>query len=147
MENDHRPTVKDPREFDWETVGLDFGNWEEEKIWALELPITQINITELLWLFDVPFWESDKEERYTITPWDVVNENKNASREIEAMEKADTSYPIDVLENHGKYLVLDGLHRLVKLYKNGETEIDARIVPRSRLPEIASEYPIELPKW
>lgn len=25
--------------FDWQSIGLDFGNWEEEKIWALELPV------------------------------------------------------------------------------------------------------------
>lgn len=29
---------KDPKKFDWNTVGLDFGNWEEEKLWAVELP-------------------------------------------------------------------------------------------------------------
>lgn len=47
------------KNFDWKNVGLDFGNWEEEKIWALKLPVEEISISELLWHFDVPFWTND----------------------------------------------------------------------------------------
>jgi len=145
METDPEKQNRNPRDFKWDSIGLDFGNWEEEKIWALDLPVTEINIKELLWLFDAPFWENDDGERYMITPWDVVQGNKNATKEIEAMQRADLLYPIDIFENHGKWLVLDGLHRLAKLYKNGEVKVKVRIIPRERFPEIASEYPIELP--
>ena len=136
---------KNPKDFDWSTIGLDFGNWEEEKIWALDLPVIEKDISELLWLFDVPFWENDNGDRYTITPWDVINEKDTATKEIEAMNNADVTFPIDIFQNHGKWLVLDGLHRLSKVYKSGGTKISVRVVPRERLPEIASEYPIELP--
>jgi hypothetical protein len=145
MNNKIENKMKNPKDFDWSTIGLDFGNWEEEKIWALDLPVIEIDISELLWLFDAPFWENDNGDRYTITPWDVINENDTATKEIMAMNKADVTFPIDIFQNHGKWLVLDGLHRLAKVYKNGGTKIQARVVPRERLPEIASEYPIELP--
>jgi hypothetical protein len=146
MENREQKIYKDPKDFNWDSVGLDFGNWEEEKIWALDLPKQEMDISELLWHFDVPFWTDDKQERWTINPWDVVNGKNTAKREIERMEQSNLDYPIDIMENHGRYLVLDGLHRLVKAYKNGQKRVMVRIIPRERFDEIKSDYPMELPE-
>lgn len=147
METDKIRIEKDPKKFDWSTVGLDFGNWEEEKLWALELPTEKISIQELLWLFEVPFWENDSGARYVVTPWDVINGKEGATKERMQVEKADLSYPIDIFKNHGKWLVLDGLHRLVKAHQLGIEEVEVRVVPRDKLPDIASDHPIELPQW
>jgi uncharacterized ParB-like nuclease family protein len=62
------------------------------------------------------------------------------------MNDADLTYPIDILKNHGKWLVLDGLHRLAKTYMQGRKNVKVRVVPRERLPEILSGEPIELPE-
>lgn len=144
-EQEKRVSEKNPKDFDWDSVGLDFGNWEEEKLWSLELPTTEMNINELLWLFDAPFWPNDSSERWTITPWDVINGKEGTLAEQQRMNNSDLSYPIDILENHGKWLVLDGLHRLAKAFKAGQTKVSVRVVPREKLSDIASDYPIELP--
>ena len=49
----------DPKKFDWNTVGLDFGNWEDEKLWALNIPSSKLDIKELEWHLDCPFWVHD----------------------------------------------------------------------------------------
>ncbi len=139
--------MKDPKKFDWSTVGLDFGNWEEEKIWALDLPISKINIKELEWHLDCPFWEHDNGERYTVTPRDVLERNSGTTKEYEAVVKADIKYPIDIYYNKDKWLILDGLHRLVKLYEAGAIEVAVRIITNDKLPSILSDEPIELPSW
>lgn len=131
--------------FDWNSVGLDFGNWEEEKIWSLQLPVVEINIKELLWHFDAPWWPNDSGERWTITPWDVLHKNQGSTNEQIKVEKANLLYPIDILENKGKCLILDGIHRLVKAYKQGQEKVKVRIIPRERLSEIITDDPIELP--
>ncbi len=133
------------KKFDWASVGLDFGNWEEEKIWALDLPVTEIETEQLAWLLDVPFWENDASERWTVTPRDVIDRTPGTSREQERTTQADISFPIDIFENKGKWLVLDGLHRLTKLYMQGAEHIRVRSIPKDRFPEIALDYPIELP--
>lgn len=133
------------RNFDWSTVGLDFGNWDEDKIWNLDLPVTIMNIAELEWLFDIPFWTNDRGERWALTPRDVIEAVEGSTREAERMQKADTAYPIDIFESKGRWLVLDGLHRLAKEYKLGKREVNVRTVPAERLEEIKSEYPMELP--
>jgi hypothetical protein len=52
------------------------------------------------------------------------------------MLRADLSYPIDIMENKGRWLILDGLHRLVKAYKNGQKTVKVRKIPRERTSEI-----------
>jgi len=137
----------DPKKFDWNCVGLDFGNWEEEKIWALDIPVSKINIKELEWHLDCPFWTHDNGERYTITPRNVLERADGTSKEYESVLKADTTYPIDIYFNKDKWLVLDGLHRLVKLYQTGMKDINVRIITDDKLPAILSDEPIELPNW
>ena len=143
MKNDSKSTQA--KHFDWNSVGLDFGNWEEDKVWDLDLPVQEMNVEKLLWHLDVPYWENDALERWTVTPRDVMNRKEGTVSEQTRTEKADISFPIDLFENRGKMFVLDGLHRLVKLIVLGEHKIRVRIIPKDRFPEIASEYPIELP--
>ncbi len=131
--------------FDWNSVGLDFGNWEEEKVWALDLPVQEIDVEKLWWHLDVPYWENDAGDRWMVTPRDVMNKKEGTTLEQSRIEKADTAFPIDLFESKGRLYVLDGLHRLVKLLLNGETKINVRIVPPDRFSEVASEFPIELP--
>jgi hypothetical protein len=126
---------------------LDFGNWEEEKLWAVDLPVTTLSTVDLEWLLDCPFWEHDNGERYTITPRDVLEKAEGTSKEQQAVEQADTTYPIDVYFNNDKYLILDGIHRLVNLYQSGETTFKVRVMPDDKLPLILSGEPIELPDW
>ena len=38
-------------------VGFDF-HWSEEKVWALDVPVEQMDIHELDWHFDIPFWST-----------------------------------------------------------------------------------------
>ena len=134
------------KKYNWAALGLNFGNWEEEKIWALDLPVVEINLNDLIWHFDAPFWPNDDGERWTISPWDVINQEHGTKNEQINIEKADTNYPIDILENNGHWLILGGIHRLAKLYKQNNKKIKVRIIPRNRLPEILTGDPIELPE-
>jgi len=117
-----------------EEVGFDF-SWSERKVWALDIPIEKIDIKELEWHFEIPFW-STKDGYYDLRPKDVINFSKNHQEEYGRTMKADLSYPIDVMENKGSWLILDGLHRLVKAKILGKTEVEVRKVPRSKIPEI-----------
>lgn len=135
------------KNYDWDSVGLDFGNWDEEKMWALNLPIVEIDINELLWHFDVPWWTNDVNERWTITPWDVLHETADSKNQQSVVDQVDLAYPIDILKNKGRWLILDGIHRLVKSYKQDFKKVKVHIIPRERLPEILSGLPIELPNY
>jgi len=117
-----------------EEVGFEF-NWSENKVWALNIPVEKIDIKELVWHFEIPFWNT-KDEYYNLKPNDVINFPKNHKKEYDRTMKSDLSYPIDIMENKGRWLILDGLHRLVKAKILGKTEVEVRKVPRSKIPDI-----------
>ena len=59
--------------------------------------------------------------------------------EYDRIMNSDISYPIDVMENKGRLVILDGLHRLVKCKILGMDKVKVRIIPRSEIPNIAKE--------
>ena len=117
-----------------EEVGFDF-SWSVEKVWTLNVPVEKIDIKKLEWHFEIPFWNTEN-EYYDLKPNDVINFSENHQEEYDRTMKANLSYPIDIMENKGRWLILDGLHRLVKAKILGKTEIEVRKVPRIEIPNI-----------
>ncbi len=117
-------------------VGFDF-DWDEKKVWSLDIPVTEMDVKELEWHFDIPFWNKDG-IWYVLKPRDVINNPEEYKEEYSRTMKADLSHPIDIMKNKGRWLVLDGLHRLVKLAILGEKKVKVRIIPREKIPEITN---------
>ncbi len=121
-----------------EDVGFDF-DWDVEKVWKLDIPVTQIDMKNLIWHFDIPFWDKDDTDDWNLTPWEFIRGESNTKGHQNKISEADLSHPIDIMENKGRLQILDGLHRLVKAYSLGMREINARIIPRDKIPEILHE--------
>ena len=116
-------------------VGFDF-HWSEEKVWALDVPVEEADIAELTWHFDLPFlWERGV---YDLLPRDVLDDPAAHRGEYERTLRADLVHPIDVMENKGRWLILDGLHRLMKASALGMKTVKLRRIPRACIPQIAT---------
>lgn len=114
-------------------VGFDF-NWSEEKVWALNVPIEEININELTWHFDIPFlWENGV---YNLRPQTVIDNPVEHVKEYDRTMKADLIHPIDIMENKGRWLILDGLHRLMKSSILKMDRVKVRKISRDQIPQI-----------
>jgi len=116
--------------------GLDF-NWNKNKLWELnDIPVEDINISEIEWQLDLPFWHYDN-KKYSISPRMVLNNIELYPKQKERILNSDTNYPIDLIENiNGKLEVLDGLHRLCRLVIEGNKIIKVRKIPRNLIPLI-----------
>jgi hypothetical protein len=114
-------------------VGFDF-SWDEKKVWELDEPILEMNIEELEWHFDIPFWCENGV--YNLSPRQVIDNPEKHKKEYERTMNCDLKYPLDIMENKGKWLLLDGLHRLIKAYINGDKKVQVRKIPREKIPEI-----------
>ncbi|MBD3328631.1 hypothetical protein GF340_05005 [Candidatus Peregrinibacteria bacterium] len=125
--NTNREIYVDPRH---EEHAFDLPFWRDNnKLWALEVPTEEMDINELLWILDIPFWE-DEEGNIVITPNEVISNLDNFPYHRDKIKNCDTSYPIDIMKNkQGRWLTLDGLHRLVKMYLNKESKIQVRKIP------------------
>ncbi len=115
--------------------GFDF-SWDNKKVWVLDVPAEQISIEELDWILDLPFWSSGS-GKYDIFPRKVL-ENMDLYREHkERVLRADISYPIDIMKNtKGNWLILDGLHRFLRLVYEGNKTIKVRKISRDLIPLI-----------
>lgn len=115
-------------------VGFDF-SWSEEKVWKLDIPVTEMDIKELTWHFDISFlWENGGV--YNLKPQEVIDNPEAHKEEYDRTMKADLIHPIDIMTHKGRWLILDGLHRLMKASILGMNKVQVRIVPRERIPEI-----------
>jgi len=56
----------------------------------------------------------------------VIDNPEAHKEEYERTMKADMEYPIDIMENRGRWLILDGLHRLMKAAILGEKKVKVR---------------------
>ncbi len=113
-------------------VGFDF-SWDAEKVWQLSEPVVDMNIDQLLWHFDIPFLF---EVTTPVTPRAIMDQPAAYPNEYKRTLNADITHPIDIMQNKGRWLILDGLHRLMKLSMQGKKSIRVRIIPRERIPEI-----------
>lgn len=115
-------------------VGFDF-DWSSKKVWELDAPTEEMDINELTWHFAIPFMWHDGGV-YNLTPQEIIDNPKKYPEEYERTMAADTAYPIDIMENKGRWLILDGLHRLMKLAIEGHKTVQVRKIPRSDIPLI-----------
>jgi hypothetical protein len=124
-----------PEESPWivREVGFDF-HWDERKVWALDVPVEEMELRELTWHFDIPFLR--ERGQYDLTPREVLDHPEVHRAEHARMLRADLNYPLDIMENKGRWLLLDGLHRLMKAARLGMARVRVRKIPRDRIPDI-----------
>lgn len=115
--------------------GFDF-DWNEEDVWKLNYEAEEMDIHKLEWHFDVPFWNLNG-VWYSLTPKDVMENPEKFKKEYERIMESDISYPIDIMENKGRFVILDGLHRLVKCKLLGMNKIKVRIIPRKEISNLS----------
>lgn len=118
-------------------VGFGF-RWDERKVWALDVPAEDMDISELAWHFDIPFW-SKPGGFYNLPAREVIEHRDENEQEYKRTLQADISHPIDIMLWRGRWLILDGLHRLVKQAIEGKKMVRVRKVPESATPQIAKD--------
>lgn len=118
-----------------EEVGFDF-SWDEQKVWKLNSPTEEISIDELTWHFKVPFIWSKPNGYYDVEPQEVLNDPKKHPEEYQRTMKADMQYPIDIMYWKGRWLILDGLHRLMKASLQNDKLVKVRKIAESDIPKI-----------
>jgi len=117
-------------------VGFDF-RWDVKKVWALNVTPEELPIGELTWHFDIPFIWSKPDGFYDVCPREIIKYPERFPEEYERTVRADTSYPIDILFWKNRWVILDGLHRLMKESLGGKEYVKVRKIPRSAIPLIA----------
>ena len=102
--------------------------WNEEAIWKIDAPVTEIELSRIDWLLNVDWFGTDE---HPLTPNEVMNNPELDSEHYKRIKNADLSYPIDLGVNPcvNKLVPFDGLHRMCKAKMLGIEKIKCRIIP------------------
>jgi hypothetical protein len=95
-------------------------------------PIELMPVRELEWILDVPLWW-DGGHPFRLRPRDVLGEPERNRAQYVRTSEADLAIPIDVAWHHGRWIVVDGVHRLLKAVSLGHTAVAAREIPGAAL--------------
>lgn len=108
-------------------------DWDVAKVWQLGASVESISIKELEFLLVNPFW-SREDNSYTdfdLTPLEVIEGHYRSQCHSDRIQNADTHQPLDFIYTGGKLWILDGIHRLVKVYAAGDKNVLIRKHPAS----------------
>ncbi|GAB2681267.1 hypothetical protein [Kribbella swartbergensis] len=129
------PLLKElPREL--HDVILDF-HWDQRLLWALDLPVLELEVAGLVWHLELPFWSQDGRP-FQVSPLEVAADPAMHPEQHARTMRADLSYPLDaVRRSDGRITILDGVHRLLRAHVDGLRSVRVRVLPWEQLDAIA----------
>jgi hypothetical protein len=125
-------------------IVLDF-HWDLSRLHGLDLPVMQIEVRELAWHLELPFWAYDGRP-FQVTPLQVAADPELYAEQYARTLAADLSYPIDVVRRpDGRISILDGVHRLLRAHLSGLRSVRVRVLEWEQLDAIAADGRTGLP--
>lgn len=103
-----------------------------EALWALDIEPEAMPIEKLLWHLDLPLWP-DGDQHFALTPRQVLRAPFRYETLYKRMRAVSLMFPIEVTRYNGRWLIVDGVKRLVKSHEDGIEEMFVRKVPRKLL--------------
>jgi hypothetical protein len=88
--------------------------WDRERLWEIDHPVSVLPIAALRWSYALPWWRDEDGVWFRMTPRQVLREPGKYVEHEHRIAHADLTYPVHVLRRHGRWVPLDGIHRLVK---------------------------------
>jgi hypothetical protein len=89
--------------------------WHTDKLWALPTPVSTVNLADLRWHLELPVWRSTPTTRFDLSPKQVLEAPSEHPAHWQRVLAADLSYPLDLFESYGRWVIMDGYHRLARL--------------------------------
>jgi hypothetical protein len=117
-------------------IYFDF-HWSQEKLWNLKLEPVNKPVADFEWALDLPIWASAPPAHlYDLAPNFVLAHLSQYPSHAERIAAADPTFPIHAMLWKGRWLIMDGFHRLLRQKQLGKAEIAALLVPESAIPAI-----------
>lgn len=99
---------------------------DEPKLWAMDIPVEEIDISELEHNLDILYLEQEGTDEWNLSPRMLIENFTEETSHAERVEKVDLKYPIEIYRHQGKWIILDGVHRFTKAIRLGNKTIKVR---------------------
>ncbi len=101
---------------------------DEQKLWAVDIPVEEIPISEIEYNLDIPYLEQEGTDDWNLTPRMLIENFDKEVTHAKKVDETDMKYPIDIYMHKGKWIILDGVHRFTKAIRQGDETIKIRRV-------------------
>ncbi len=102
--------------------------WDRSRLWALDRAPSQLPVSALRWLYDLPLWRGPTGAWFDVAPREVLQHPERHPEHRERLEQADLAHPVHALRRHGRWVLLDGVHRLLRADLRGDLAVAAVLV-------------------
>jgi hypothetical protein len=108
--------------------------WNRRAIWQLDLVVQTAPLGDFTWHLDQPFWSSQPPQpRFDLRPRAVLEDPDQYAAHHKRILAADARFPLDVARFGSRIVILDGIHRLARMYRTHEELIRFRLVPQDAI--------------
>lgn len=111
--------------------------WDQDRLFALDLPTEMMAMNDLLPFLDAPYWRPGRNAGlFQLTARDVQTDPVTHADHWERTLAADLAYPLMLFRGDERVVLMDGYHRLLKAEVQQVTSLPVRIVTATHLPAI-----------
>lgn len=112
----------------------------ESLLWALDIVTEEISIEELRANLDIPYLDQEGTDDWNLTPRMLLSQPEKELSHMQKVRNADLSFPIEIYNNKGTWIILDGVHRYTKAVMEGRTTISVRKVSEAMLQSFHKQH-------
>ena len=112
--------------------------WDSDKLRHLPLPVETATADSLRWHLDLPYWRHDGQP-FQVRPARVKADPARYEEQYQRAMATDLGYPLDLLFRNDQWVILDGVHRLLKADVLGLSNVRVRRLSTAMLPLILQE--------
>ena len=104
--------------------------WEPPRVWSLPTPTSYLPFEDLAWHLGLTVWTTVRgEPRFDFAPAMVLAAPGSHTRHWKKIQEADVRYPLELFQNSGRWVILDGYHRLCRHQLSGSEKVPVRFHP------------------
>lgn len=88
-------------------------SWSRDRLWRIGGEVKSVPLEELRWLYDLPLWRGTDGRWFQVTPAEFLRHPERYPEHRARVATVDLSFPAHAIWRRGRWLLLDGVHRLV----------------------------------
>src|SRR4051794_9506129 len=88
--------------------------WDPARLWTIRRPVASLPVAAMRWCFELPWWRAPDGGGFAVTPCDVIDHPRTFPEHDLRIAYADLDEPVHVMHRHARWVVVDGIHRVVK---------------------------------
>lgn len=112
--------------------------WDQSKLWRLSTPTSSMAMKELWWHLDLPVWPSDPPHRiFDLAPVTALSHPESHPKHWRRIQGADLTRPLELVRYGGRWVMIDGYHRLARMRLDKHTGAAVRLHPQGTMDRIS----------